>query len=154
MTPTYGDFALVATDGLVARLIRWATGGWSNHGFIYIGGGKIVEANPAGVEVSELSKYDGMRVQWSHLTMSSSDRDRAVGAALGMVGIPYGFVDIVAILVKDNPVLGPVLSHRLNRGDRLICSQVIARALRVAGHRLSSEPDNFVRPADLEGFTA
>lgn len=149
MTPQAGDYFVVATNGVVARLIRWFTGSWANHCGICLGGDLVVEANPGGVAVGHLSEYAGEHIAWSHFDLTEKEQDRIVGACNAMLGIPYSFKDIAAMVLKRAGVKWWA-AHRLNRGDRLICSQLVVRAYRVAGFDLvPNVPDNYVTPGDL-----
>lgn len=148
-TPQAGDFFVVATNGLVARLIRWFTGSWANHAGVYIGAGWIAEANPAGVQLAKASKYDSCRIEWSGIALTPEEREQVVGAVGAMEGIPYGYLDLLAIVLHRFR-LTLWADRRLDRGDRLICSQVVARAYRVAGLTLMpGTPENYVTPGDL-----
>lgn len=149
MTPQAGDYFVVATNGTVARLIRWFTGSWANHAGICLGGDLVVEANPHGVAVGHLSEYAGHHIAWSRFDLTEREQDRIIGACNAMLGIPYSFKDIAALALRRWGVR-IWADHRLARGDRLICSQLVVRAYRVAGFDLvPGVPDNFVTPGDL-----
>ena len=56
--PKPGDFGVVKTNGLAARLIQLGTASRWNHAFIYIGGGVIAEARPKeGLVLKSVSQY-------------------------------------------------------------------------------------------------
>jgi hypothetical protein len=65
-------------------------------------------------------------------------------------------LDIVAIALQRVPGMVGILARvRLNRGDRLICSQLVARCYHAAGVDLfPKKSDNFVTPADLAVLVA
>lgn len=140
--PRPGDFCVIETGGTVARLIRlferWARENpdpevFANHAVVYVGHGVIVEANPSGVAFAPLSKYDGRHLLWSTgLGYEAEFLAEVVDVACGMVGIPYGFPDIAAFLLDMVGLLPRWARKRLNRPDRLICSQAVARCYRVA----------------------
>jgi uncharacterized protein YycO len=149
VTPQAGDYFVVATNGVVARLIRWFTGSWANHCGICLGGDLIVEANPGGVAVGHLSAYAGDHIAWSRFDLTEKEVDRMMGACQVMLGIPYSFKDIAALVLRRWGVRWWA-AHRLARGDRLICSQLVVRAYRAAGFDLvANVPDNWVTPGDL-----
>lgn len=149
-----GDYFVVATGGFVATLIRWFTGSWANHCGVYVGAGQIIEANPAGVQMTSLSKYDGLHIAWSCVPLTEIERAQILGASYVLAGIPYGFLDVAAIVLRRWGV-GGWADHRLDRGDRLICSQLVARAYRIAGRPLMpGVPDNYVTPGDLARLLA
>jgi hypothetical protein len=168
VTPSPGDYFVVETAGVVAKGIRFAQkhwlgvpveGQWANHCGIYRGDGQIIEANVqrrglrfrGEVQVTEWAKYENLHHAWSHEPLTHDERELIVGAAEGMVGVPYSFLDIGAMLLELFPgLLGEAARERLNRGDRLICSQVVARGYRVARRILvRRKADNFVLPGEL-----
>jgi hypothetical protein len=168
MTPEPGDYFVVETTGVVARGIRFAqkhwlgvpvSGQWANHCGIYRGGGEIIEAAVqrnglrfrGAVRITDWAQYEHLHHAWSSESLTQDERDQIVGAAEGMVGIPYSFLDIGAQLLERFPgLLGTVARERLDRGDRLICSQVVARTYRVVRRILvPRKADNFVLPGEL-----
>lgn len=160
MTPQPGDYFTVATTGRAARLIRFGErwflpvpkeGCWANHCGIYKGDGLVIEANPNGVAVRSMHEYDHLHIAWSDRVIPEAERSLIVSAAEVMVGLPYSRLDIVAMVLQRFPAFVGLLARmRLNRGDRLICSQLVARAYRLAGIRLvPAKEDNFVTPGDL-----
>jgi uncharacterized protein YycO len=154
VTPQAGDYFVVATNGVVARLIRWFTGSWANHCGICLGGDVVVEANPRGVAVGHLSEYTGDHIAWSRFDLTVREQDRIIGACQAMLGIPYSFKDIAALALRRWGIRWWA-EDRLSRGDRLICSQMVVRAYRVAGFDLvPNVPDNFVTPGDLAAVLA
>lgn len=111
--------------GWVIRIFTWSR---YCHAFIYIGGGKIVEAQPRGARIGELSEYAGMPAVWSQDALSAGEAARVVGYALSMVGTPYGFLDLVAIgLARLGLPYGWVLRRALDTRTA-ICSQLVAMA--------------------------
>ena len=68
--PDRGDIGLVAIEGGAGQLIR--IGQWLNgdgyrdyeHAFVYVGDGEIVEAQPGGARLAQLSEYDGRPILW------------------------------------------------------------------------------------------
>ena len=49
--PKAGDYGVVKTSGILGWLIRLGTMSRWNHALVYIGDGKIVEANLPGVQI-------------------------------------------------------------------------------------------------------
>ena len=66
-TPIAGDYFVVKTHGLAGMLIRIGTFSEWNHAGIYIGDGKIIEARPQGVTISDLSKYELLGINTKNL---------------------------------------------------------------------------------------
>ena len=80
--PAPGDFCVVATNGIMARLIRLVTRSTVNHAFILVAPGRIIEAKPAGAAESNLAKYDGMLQVWSDMDLSPTVRAAIIDHAL------------------------------------------------------------------------
>jgi hypothetical protein len=101
---------------------------WSKycHAFIYIGDGKIVEAQPKGAAISSLAKYNLNKVVWSTDALLDSQRQAVVAKALSLVGKPYGFLDIFAQALVRFGFRNVWLWHQVEREDRYICSQLVA----------------------------
>lgn len=169
MTPRLGDFGVVRTGGWAAAVIRWATRSTVNHAFVYVGDGKIVEAQPGGAVLSDVSEYEG-RTIWSTGRVVAycdtggcvdgvfvpDERDAIAHAARGMVGVPYNWPDIAAIGLAQRRLGRLVtprswIARRLSRGDRLICSQLVDAAYNAAGLHLFTDnrPTGLVSPGDL-----
>jgi len=151
--PNIGDYFVVRTNGWAGWLIRIGTGSKWNHAGIYIGDGKIVEARPIGVTVSELSKYDGMPIIWNtevDTSLTEEERNRIKHRALDFVKDRYGFWSIINIALKIL-FLGwfPSLK-RAEDENSVICSQLVAWTYSSAAHiKLSKKPHALVTPKDL-----
>src|ERR1017187_9701109 len=61
---------------------------WSKfcHAFVYIGDGKIVEAQPSGACVSPLAKYDNKNIVWSTDALDTSQRQIIIAKARSQIG--------------------------------------------------------------------
>lgn len=187
VTPTYGS----RFDRMLGGLIRFGTatkdptGRWVtanvNHAAVYIGDGKIVQAQPGGAAVSNWDEYgdsaywsvnglgqrqpDGSLVPLPPLT--DTQRQVIVSNALSLVGTPYGFLDIVAIgiaqgrfhlgfLVDVNEPLHdqPWWVRRVTDQRTLICSQLVDLTYGRAGVELFADHrlPGLVSPNDLYGL--
>jgi cell wall-associated NlpC family hydrolase len=146
--PELGAFGVTATPGWKARVIRLVTHSTVNHAFIYVGNGQIVEANPSGAALAPVSKYPA--AIWS----TGPPNGQAVAdAARSLIGTPYSWVDVVCVGLADIfdwHVAAPV-RRRLNRRDRLDCSQLVDTAYLRAGIHLfpDGRVPGDVAPADL-----
>jgi uncharacterized protein YycO len=161
MQPEPGDFGLVAIDGTAGLLIRigqWLNGdGFANyeHAFIYIGDNQIVEAEPGGARVADLSEYAGRSILWSTgmiwvPPLTTEQRSSVVGAAEGFVGVPYSFLDYLLLALKRLHISVPILNKRVIGSKHLICSQLVAESYAAAGIVLNTrKPAYAVTPADL-----
>lgn len=163
MTPAPGDFGVTRTGGLAAAAIRWGTNSPVNHAFIYIGHGKIIEADPHGARVNNAAAYPGATWSTGRLpALLDAERKAVVEAALHMAGTPYGWADIAAITLAQKRLGGlidadlaadrqPWIVRRLCRTDRLICSQLVDLAYERAGLHLYDDGrlPGLVSPGDL-----
>ena len=139
--PVPGDFAVVATPGIMARLIRLVTRSTVNHAFMLVAPGRIIEAKPSGAQVVLLANYDGMPQTWSDMDLSPTVRAAIVDHALDHLGDPYSWVDDACIGLAD--LFGwhvpAAVRRRLARPDRLMCSQLVDVAYLEAGVHLFSD---------------
>lgn len=150
--PSVGDYFVVKTNGLAGLLIRIGTNSKWNHAGIHIGDGKIIEARPTGVSISDLSKYDNHPIMWNSKTdtlLTEDQRMHIVNRAKGFVGEPYGVWSIINLSLKIL-FLGwfPNLK-RAEKENSVICSQLVAWAYSVGGVKLSRKPHALVTPKDL-----
>jgi hypothetical protein len=113
----------------MGMLIRLATRSRYDHCFTYVGRGKIIEAQPDGARLSDLSEYDGLDMVWSDTAAfqpSAAQRAQIVAKAYTQIGVPYGFADIVWIALRCLGIRAPWLLRRVQDERRLICSQLVA----------------------------
>jgi hypothetical protein len=144
--PNPGDFMVVATNGWVARVIRILTRSKWNHAAIFIGDGQIIEADPSGVQIADLSNYDGLPILWSDLRLPPAQATLVVAAARAQLGLEYGFLDVAAIALST---IG-IITSRLDDPDSRFCSQVVAQTFLVAGPLLCvTKAANRITPGDL-----
>jgi cell wall-associated NlpC family hydrolase len=149
--PNVGDYFVVRTNGWAGWLIRIGTGSKWNHAGIYIGDGKIVEARPVGVTISDLSKYNGMPIIWN-TTVDNLTPDvgqHIANRAKMFVGDRYGFWSILNIALK---ILFLGWFPNLKRAEdenSVICSQLVAWSYSVGGIKVSKKQHALVTPKDL-----
>lgn len=185
VTPTYGS----GFDRFVGASIRYLTatkdeyGIWhdakGNHAGIYVGDGKIVEAEPGGARLSPVTNVlrnaywsvNGLQMRRIDGTMtpieplSEIERSTLVDEACKLLGIPYGFLDIAAIAVAQRRVGGfvnpakslhdqPWWVRRIESQHTLICSQLVDLAYHNAGIHLFEDNriPGLVSPNDLFGL--
>jgi len=149
--PEVGEFGVVRTDGWAGLGIRLVTRSTVNHAFVCVGDGLIVEAQPAGARLAQASLYPG--ALWSGPGLTAGRGEAIAAAARALVGTPYSWVDCAAIGLTD--LFGwhvpETVRRRLNRRDRLMCSQLCDEAYRRAGVQLFADgriPGD-CSPADL-----
>lgn len=158
-SPKPGSYGVVHYRGPwrhnpVAAAIRFFTNSQYSHAFIVCGQGKIVEAHAAGAAVDSLEKYRKEDVLFSTVPLTDRQRVDIVAAANTLVGTKYNFLDIAALALSHSGYRWGWLEHRIERTDRMICSQLVDQAYLLAGVHLFDDgrlPQN-VTPADLAGL--
>jgi hypothetical protein len=149
-----GDIGLTSISGDVGRLIRiaqWADGtGFSpyEHAFVVVDDGKIVEAEPGGARIADLSEYQTRDLAW--LSCPDEFREGVVAAAMGFVGTPYNFIDYAVIALRHFHVPIPGLAHRARSTRAMICSQLAVESARAGKWHLCGDmPAGYVDPGML-----
>lgn len=165
--PKPGDFGLVSTHGPGALAIRAGENIYQrrhhlktvtkNHAFIYMGDGTIVEANPTGANYGSVLQYENIMwsTGWWPLTVQqrhdiTMQADRFVAAKT-----PYNWLDIAALTVSltlDDHAVPKFVWGRLDRPDRLICSQLVAACYADAGIHLDVSDTGQITPGMLESW--
>lgn len=153
--PQSGDIGLTQIHGKVGlgiRLGQWLIGeGFADyeHAFVYVGGGRIVEAEPGGARQSLLDRYDSDTVEW--LRCPAGLRAAMATAALGYLGTPYSFLDYAAIALHRVRIPAPGLKRYIASTGHQICSQLADQAAADADWRLFADGrwPGYVTPASL-----
>lgn len=158
-----GDIGLVRISGWVGFLIRlgqWLCGsGFANfeHAFVYVGNSQVVEAQPGGACIAELSKYAGATVRVIPAPTAEIGARVAHEAklfAIAKVGYSALDYDYIAIRrrLKFLGFLLPFLKGRIATSKRMICSQLADAAADYAGWHLFSDGrwTGDCTPGDLE----
>jgi hypothetical protein len=156
--PLPGDIGLTAISGWAGRGIRVGQfligDGFSRreHAFTYVGNQKIVEAEPGGALLSDLSRYTPETVTW--LRCPQQYRKAVADAAKGHVGTPYSWLDYAAIGTHRFHVPAPGLRGYIESSGHLICSQLCDRAAMDGGWHLFDDGrwPGYVTPGDLWGL--
>ncbi|HJQ00105.1 MAG TPA: hypothetical protein VJ851_00765 [Jatrophihabitans sp.] len=148
--PQLGDYGVVRTGGLWAWLIRFGTRSKVNHAFVYVGDGMIVEAQPGGAVQSPGWRYSRITA-WSNLNLTDAERADIVRWAKAQIGVPYGWPDIAALGLACEGIRSGWVAKRIEREDRLICSQLVDKAYVLAGVHLFEDGrlPGQVTPGDL-----
>jgi uncharacterized protein YycO len=147
--PRIGDYGVVHTGGFFGKLIRLGTVSRWNHAFIYVGNGKIVEANPTGVALSSLNNYP--LVAWNqHEKLSEEERNAIVQHANMAVGRPYNFSIIIMLVLRalGVKIFPKKFTHYLANHNGYICSELVAECYDKAGFPVCANPD-VCNPGDL-----
>lgn len=152
--PGIGDIGLVGVKGDVGWLISLGERLCGDkfvqydHAFVYVGNGRIVEAEPGGAREWDLGEYDGRTIAW----VRCPDRCRPAVAqqAQTFVGTGYGFADYLVIAAHRFHLPIPGLARRARSIKTMICSQLAVESARRGGwDLLGDEPAGYVTPADL-----
>jgi len=167
-----GDYGLIAIPGRGGRLIRLGQfligDGYKDyqHAFVYVGEGMVIEAASSGA-VKRPFHYDPEAVLWSSETLyqdvglgndlipielTDLDRSAICQAAEGYIGVPYSWLDYLAIaahrfhLSRSEALQKIVASTR-----RMICSQLVDQCFVDAGVHLFDDHrwPGYVTPGDL-----
>ncbi|MFF1284350.1 hypothetical protein ACFVY4_26860 [Streptomyces sp. NPDC058299] len=155
IVPQPGDIGLTSITGPVGRLIKvgqWLNGdgfGAYQHAFIVLPGDRLIEAMPGGAIVAPLSKYADREVLYVTLPGLTDAQRKAIGdCALRYEGVPYSFLDYVALAAHRFRLPVPGLRRYVESTGHQICSQLCDRAYRDAGQRLFDDGrwDGYVTP--------
>lgn len=168
-----GDFFLVSFDGKnpnigdpkhwlmhggFIRLGQWANGdGFSEfeHAGLYVGNGKIIEAQNTGTAIADAHRYDGNETFWSSGIINPTDTQRAAicKAAYGYVGTPYSWPDYAALAAKRLHLgpLVPGLKDYVADTKHMICSQVVDQCYQDGRYQLFNDKrwPGYVTPGSL-----
>lgn len=158
-----GDIGLVEISGWAGRGIRvgqWLCGdGFANfeHAFVFIGDGKLVEAEPGRARIADLTEYVGKTVRVIPAPSAETGlkvAHSAVAYAYDKVGysdLDYGYIAIRRRL-KFVSFLLPGLKRRIETSKRMICSQLADAAADNAGWHLFDDGRwvGDVTPGDLD----
>lgn len=150
-----GDIGLVAIEGRIGAGIRvgqWLVGdGYAHyeHAFVRISETEVVEAEPGGARLGWLSKYTPSEVVW--LRCPEQFRLKVVTTAINMIGVPYSFLDYLAIALHRVRIPAPHLRQSIEDSGHMICSQLCDRAAELGGWHLFDDGrwHGYVTPGDL-----
>lgn len=161
--PLPGDFFVTATygsklDRFLAFLIRWGTNSPVNHAGIFLGDNSIIEAEPGGARISQ-GFYDNCVWSTGHIYLDDDERTRIVYQAKLMRGVPYSWLDIIAITLAQKRLGGRINSNswiakRISSDKTLTCAELCDRVYQLAGIHLFADGrlSGLVSPGDLYGL--
>lgn len=146
-----GDYLVTPTGSWFGRAIRWFTSSTVNHAAVYIGNGRIIEAQPHGARCVSMHTYP--HAIWSHMKLTPSQRIRIATEAVALLRTPYNFLDIAAQAVVRlfNWHAPKWAIDRVSRPDRLQCAQLVDLCYSRGGVILfpDGRPMGLVAPSDL-----
>ena len=143
-----GDVALSRSASLVGWAIRLGTRSRYNHARLIVDRmGSTVEALSHGAMQGHVQPGDVVL----RPPMTGGQRNRIPGIAAGLVGIPYGFLDVAALGLAQFGVTLPSVKRRISDPTHLFCSQLVDYAWSLAGFHAFTDgrtPQD-VSPGDL-----
>jgi cell wall-associated NlpC family hydrolase len=161
--PQPGDFEVVPMGGQGGKLIQVAqilssTGRLNyEHARLYLGKGKIVEAQPGGAVIRNYDVHQNDGGLWSTglIDINVAERHRIVlaGISYGEAHVGYSEADYFAIAAYRFKVgiLVPGLKSYVGSSKHMICSQLVDQCYADAGVQLFDDKrwPGYVTPGDL-----
>lgn len=155
--PLPGDFALTKISGVTGRLVAAGQALIGDaapvqHAFVYVGGGRIVQAMPGGAECIRLEDASPA-VVWSTGVVPLTDEERLLirSQAWYLVGTPYSYLDYVSLGLAHFRVRPAWVRDYVASTGHMICSQLVDEVYLRAGVHLFDDgrlPGD-VTPGDL-----
>ena len=152
--PQLGDIGLVripGAGGLLIRVGQFLLGeGFADyeHAFVFVGAGELVEAEPGGARVRQLSEYDAAAVVW--LRCPAQYGAGVAAAARRMAGVPYSWLDYAALALHRFRIPAPGLKTYIGDSGHEMCSALADRAAMLGGwHLFGGVWEGYVTPAML-----
>jgi hypothetical protein len=131
--------------GKAIRIGQWLNGdGYKDyeHVLMYMGDGKIAQAQPHGAAIRDLSIYDGRTIRWSSGLINPTDDQRAAIVAAAQryadLHVGYSYLDYAA-LATHRLHLYPadqLLKDYIASNKHMICSQYIDQCYQDGGYQL------------------
>jgi hypothetical protein len=132
--PPAGVYGCVRTGGFVAFMIRTVTRSWADHVFISIGDGQIVEAEPGGVRIRDVSEYAGCRIEYNTgEDMTAVQRAAVAEYAESKRGEPYAWTADAVDGLRCLGLRWRILAKFERARRSVMCSELAAQAGNYAG---------------------
>jgi hypothetical protein len=141
-TPLPGDFGLTKINGYAGAMIRvgqWLNGnGFSQdeHAFIVLPGEHLVEAEPGGARIGNLTEYPDELTTYSSWDLDPIQRQAIVATATALLGTPYSTLDYLALAAHRLHIPAPGLRRYIASSKHVICSQLVDLCYQSAGIQL------------------
>ncbi|GAB2696602.1 hypothetical protein [Kitasatospora kifunensis] len=123
------------------------------HAFLVLPDGQLIEAEPGGARIADLSEYAGREVLYvAPAGLTDEERAAICAAALKYRDVPYSFLDYAAIAAHRFHLPGsPLLKGYVASTRHLICSQLVDQCYQDAGIHLFQDGrwPGYSTPADL-----
>lgn len=154
-TPKPGDFGLTTIGGVLGFFVslgQHLAGDSSKytHAFIVLDNNTVLAAQPGGARVDLLSDYTN-RAIYSDMDLTDDQRHAIVEQAKKLEGIPYSFLDYLAIALARFGIKPKWLIKFISNKGHMICSQLVDEVYRRVGIKLFNDgrlPQE-VTPGDL-----
>ncbi|TJZ44481.1 hypothetical protein FCH28_29490 [Streptomyces piniterrae] len=144
--PMPGDIGLTQISGVTGRLIRlgqWLNGdGFADyqHAFLVLPDNRLLEAVPGGARIRSLSEYTGANALYvCPEGLTEQQRSAICDAATRYIGVPYSFLDYLAIATHRFHLPVPGLRRYIASTRHMICSQLVDQCYLDAGVHLFAD---------------
>lgn len=118
---------------------------------------RLLEAEPGGARIEPLTAYDGTPVRYvCPEGLTDQQRTAICAAATAYVGVPYSFLDYLAIAAHRFHLPLPGLRRYVAATRHMICSQLVDQAHQDAGVHLFADHrwPGYVTPMALHNLLA
>lgn len=146
------------TNGLLSRIIRWATRATVSHTFLIVddttlGGPLVIEEAWCGCRVTTLERFQ-KSARVVDVLVPPVPLESAVREAVAMLGQRYDWAGLVGMLfVLVGRYLGRKVRNPLRSAHAMFCSELNTRILQEAGYPGAEALDaSATDPDDLRGF--
>ena len=150
-----GDFILVSTKGILARIIRLGQfiryhgkmrpfAHWNHAAMIVDEDGAIIEAVGRGVVTSHIDDYRDVEYYYVSTKLNKQSRDQAVAACKSFLKDKYAWLTIFSIAFE----LLTGVKFQFTNSNTMICSAVVGQSLWAGGVIFNKNPYQMM-PADL-----
>ena len=150
-----GDFILVSSKGILAKLIRFGQfiryhgkmkpfSYWNHAAMIIDEEGTIIEAIGRGVVTNSIEDYKDVEYYYVSTKLNKQSRDQTVAACKSFLKDKYGWLTILSIAFE----LLSGVKLQFTNSNTMICSAVVGQSLWAGGIIFNANPYQMM-PADL-----
>ena len=150
-----GDFILVSTKGILAKLIRCGQfiryhgkmrpfAHWNHTAMVISESGDIIEAVGRGVVISNINDYSDVEYYYVSTKLNKQSRDQAIASANSFLKDKYSWMTIISIAIE----LLTGIRVQFTQSNTMICSSLVGQSLWAGGIIFDSNPYQMM-PADL-----
>ncbi len=153
-----GSIGLTKIEGLLGWWVglgQHLTGDSSpyTHAFIVLDDNTVMAAQPGGAKTEALSRYKDKAV-YLDIPLTEGQRRVVVNEARMLRGVPYSFIDYMALALARFGVKPQWLRRYISNKGHMICSQLVDEVYRRAGVKIFKDgrlPQD-VTPGDLANW--